>query len=77
MATPLGLTLNFCPTTDHLTALKVSMCQIPKVFLGLLLWSGELTSLVSQPWDIWLSQIPPLPTEGGNQGNTLIGAYNM
>jgi len=23
---------------------------------------------------IWLSQIPPLPKEGGNQGNTLMDA---
>ena len=29
------LTLNFFPTTGHSTALKVSMCRIPKVFLGL------------------------------------------
>ena len=58
---PLGLTMNFCPTKWHSTALKVSMCQIPKEYL----WSGELTSLVSPPWDIWLSQIPPLPKGRG------------
>ena len=45
MATPLGLTLNFCPTTDHLTALKVSMCQIPKVFLGLLFMEWRIDKL--------------------------------
>ena len=28
------------------------------------LWSEELASLVSPPWDIWLSQIPPSPMEG-------------
>ena len=58
---PLGLTQNFYPTTRHLTALKGASR------------SGELASL---PWDIWLSQIPPLPKGVRNRGNTLISAYN-
>jgi len=35
LATPLGLTLNFCHTTGHSTTLKVFMYRIPKVHLGL------------------------------------------
>ena len=33
LATPLGLTLNFCLTTGHLITLKISMWQIPKVII--------------------------------------------
>jgi len=58
LATRLSLTLNFCPITGHLTSLKVSMCRIPKVFLGLFMeWRFDSP--------LWESNPTICPREGG------------